>query len=107
MKMFLESVRKEVYHPRGRNVYGAQRLIRASFDMVLMRDDESTEQLNLYVMPSSGAPDAAPADAMTENEPAASREMFPYVGDRIVMDVMAFGVVGEDTIQALHFFGSV
>jgi len=108
MRMFLEAVRKEVYHPRGKNVLGESRLIRAPFDMVRMRDTESdTAAYEWYVMPASGSTDANPADALTENEPAASREMFPYVGERIVMDEMAFGVNDEDTIQALHFFSQV
>jgi hypothetical protein len=107
MKMFLEAIRKEVYHPRGKNVLGEDRLIRAPFDLVRMRDSEgTTPAYDWYVMPSSGSTDTNPQDAMVANEPAASREMFPYVADRMVMDENAFGV-NEDTIQALHFFGQI
>lgn len=107
MRMFLDSIRKEVYHPKGKNTFGHDRLVRAPFDLVLMRESEASIVFSWYVMPSSGSTDANAADALTANEPAASREMFPYVGERMVMDEVAFGVANEDTVQALHFFGQV
>jgi hypothetical protein len=109
ISMVTDSIRKEVYHPRGKDRLGRTRLVRAAFDFVLLRDtDATTDQYAWYCQPSDGSPDLDPNVLAATTEPASCRVMVPYVSDdKMVMDEALFGNPTDDTLQACHFFGQV
>ena len=109
ISMVTDSIRQEVYHPRGLDRLGRKRLVRGAFDFVLLRDtDATTDQYVWYCQPADGGSDADPNVLAATTEPASCRVFVPYITEeKFVMDEALFGNPAEDTLQACHFFGQV